>query len=162
MPKKADKRKGRRTRNIGQGNSAPTTSQQSNGSNKRSPTPRGRTTRNSQRGRKPPRPAPPKRTNGRGRKLKKDSTHSTEQPIFFTSESGKQYKPGGESYITPPSSFWWCYSCVFTSLFTFFTVIFFLLFMSSDFAYVDSQQPDLPYHICRILSFKMVRMRKRV
>lgn len=161
MPKKADKRKGRRTRNIGQGNSAPTTSQQSNGSNKRSPTPRGRTTRNSQRGRKPPRPAPPKRTNGRGRKLKKDSTHSTEQPIFFTSESGKQYKPGGESYITPPSSFWWCYSCVFTSLFTFFTVIF-LLFMSSDFAYVDSQQPDLPYHICRILSFKMVRMRKRV
>lgn len=127
MPKKADKRKGRRTRNIGQGNSAPTTSQQSNGSNKRSPTPRGRTTRNSQRGRKPPRPAPPKRTNGRGRKLKKDSTHSTEQPIFFTSESGKQYKPGGESYITPPSSFWWCYSCVFTSLFTFFTVIFHVL-----------------------------------
>ena len=97
MPKKADRRKGRRTRTIGGGNSAPSTSQQANVSNKGSPTPRGRTTRNSQRGRKPPRPTPPppppKRGNNRGgRRIK----NSAEQPIFFTSESGKQYKPGGK------------------------------------------------------------------
>lgn len=31
------------------------------------------------------------------------------------------------------------------------------LYKPGDFAYVDSQQPDLPYHICIIRSFKMAR-----
>ena len=148
MPKKgADRRKGRRNRNTAgnNGNGAtPSTNV------KTSPQqPRGRNTKNSRQGRNnPPRSSTtavhnhPKKTstfNRSNRQGKSKSSH--DQPIYFTSPTGELYKPGGK----------YNHNC-FHALMHIYLFIF-----SLDFAYVDSQQPDLPFHICLIRSFKLVR-----
>ena len=35
--------------------------------------------------------------------------------------------------------------------------VFISFYLCLDYAYVDSQQPELPYHICVIRDFKLVR-----
>lgn len=137
MPKKgSDKRKGRRTRTLGNSNN----SQQAN--SKASPPARGRSTNNSRHGRKPPpKQAPSRRPPNKAGK-RRNPSHSPDQPIFFTSDSGELYKPGGQQAHDN------------NQLHN--DVKFNVLYIYVDFAYVDSQRANLPYHICLIKNFKLV------
>ena len=103
MPKKgADRRKGRRNRNIG----GPSNNGATPNTNvKTSPQQtRGRNTKNSRQGRNnPPRSSSAavhthtkKPSSLRGGSRKGRSNASPDQPIYFTSPDGELYKPGGE------------------------------------------------------------------
>lgn len=101
-----------------------------------------------------PRPGKPKVPNGnkagrdkasrnggkKGKSPKKDSTS-------YVSPSGEEYRPGGESGGRCSCIGARCGHGVFVCCSE----------LVVDFAYVDSQRPDLPYHICKILHFKSVR-----
>ena len=98
MPKKGgDKRRGRRNRNMGTSNATA-----SNNHAKSSPQQaRGRKTKNSQLGRKQPtKVAQSKKVSNKsgGRKSLRHQS-PPDQPIFFTSDSGELYKPGGKSIL---------------------------------------------------------------
>ena len=104
MPKKgADRRKGRRNRNIGgpsgsNGSATPNPSVKTTSPQQT----RGRNTKNSRQGRNNPQrsssavPTHKKPSSSRGSNRKARSNQSPDHPIYFTSPDGELYKPGGE------------------------------------------------------------------